>query len=163
MDLIRNITFQKIIWDKVFISELSKFCGRQPLRNSLSSLLNILLIFSAVNDTFRFLSEAYWQLVVNKPMKERFRLFSDPLFSLMKTNLLFRSGSSPMITQGTTSAVLKAMKSSRDSLDPLVLLLKCSKQVILSLSWELQLLQMSSLTKSRLPLIITTQVLKTTL
>ena len=85
-------------------------------------------IFSAVNDAFRFLSEAYRQLVVNKPMKETFRLFSDPLFSLMKTNLLLRSGSSPLITQGTISAVLKAMKSGRDSLDPLVLLLNAQSR-----------------------------------
>ena len=32
----------KKIWDKVFKSGLSKFCGRQPLKNSLSPLLNTL-------------------------------------------------------------------------------------------------------------------------
>ena len=31
-----------VIWDKVFKSGLSKFCGRQPLKNLLSPLLNTL-------------------------------------------------------------------------------------------------------------------------
>ena len=33
------------IWDKVFWSGLSKFCGRQPLKNLLSPLLNALPYF----------------------------------------------------------------------------------------------------------------------
>ena len=38
-----------IIWDKVFKSGLSKFCGRQPLKNSLSPLLNTLFHISGLS------------------------------------------------------------------------------------------------------------------
>ena len=36
------LLYQSFIWDKVFKSGLSKFCGRQPLKNLLSPLLNTL-------------------------------------------------------------------------------------------------------------------------
>ena len=36
-----------VVWDKVFKSGLSKFCGRQSLKNLPSPLLNSLPIFSA--------------------------------------------------------------------------------------------------------------------
>ena len=41
-----------IIWDKVFNSGQSKFCGRQPLKNILSGLLNTLSYFWGCSFTF---------------------------------------------------------------------------------------------------------------
>ena len=41
------------IWDKVFKSRLSKFCGRQPLKNLLSPLLNnlsYLFVLAGISD-----------------------------------------------------------------------------------------------------------------
>ena len=39
---LKTITLIDNIWDKVFKSGLSNFCGRQPLKNLLSPLLNTL-------------------------------------------------------------------------------------------------------------------------
>ena len=45
MGISERYMYCNTIWDKVFWSGLSKFCGRQPLKNLLSPLLNALPYF----------------------------------------------------------------------------------------------------------------------
>ena len=52
-DVILKMTFSRHIWDKAFKSGLSKFCGRQPLKNLLSPLLNTLSHFPLLKPFFR--------------------------------------------------------------------------------------------------------------
>ena len=43
---------KSLTWDKVFKSGLSKFCGRQPLKNLLSPLVNTLSHLFRVTNNF---------------------------------------------------------------------------------------------------------------